>query len=56
MDATVYVQEIEPIALSSSKFAPITSVDVDRSFSKYNIKLYLAINATVLQNLILKCI
>ena len=38
-DTTVDVQEIEPIALSSFKFAPITSGDVERSFSK-NIKLY----------------
>ena len=34
-DTTVDVQEIEPIALSSFKFAPITSVDVERWFSKY---------------------
>ena len=34
-DTTADVQEIEPIALSSFKFAPITSVDVKRSFSKY---------------------
>ena len=34
-DTTVDVQEFEPIALSSFKFAPITSVDVRRPFSKY---------------------
>lgn len=34
-DEVDVMEEIEPIALSSFKYAPITSVDVERSFSKY---------------------